>query len=185
MLSYGNFTITNWTGAFGKMKELGPDLLATTKPLTDVHPTVQQYLPREFFEYATLEKFTNVIRMGRRSKMLLCVFLLKHQEYFSGIGNYLKAQILYESKLHPNRTLGSLSTDDISILFTKCLSVIAHAYECGGLTHGTFLDPDMEKGTYPVSVYKKKGELDPNGYVIKKIKTKDGRSTYIVEEVQK
>lgn len=185
MLNYGNFTITNWADSFSKMKEIGTDLLTTTKPLIDINPSVQRFLPTEFFQLATIEMFASAIRAPRRSQMLLCVFLLKHQEYFSGVGNYLCNEILYRSRLHPNRTLGSLSGQEISTLFSLTLSTIASAYECGGLTHGTFLDPDMLKGTFPIYVYKKEGQLDPNGYLIKKIKTANGRSSYIVEELQK
>ena len=185
MLSYGNFTITNWTGAFNKMKEIGFDLLATTRPIENISPAICRLLPTEFFQPATIQIFANVIRSPRRSQMLLCVFLLKHQEYFSGIGNYLCNEVLYRARLHPNRVLGSLSNEDINLLFHTCLTTVAEAYHCGGLTHGTFLDPDMEKGTFPVFVYKREGQCDINGFMIKRIKTKNGRSSYIVEELQK
>ena len=185
MLSYGNFKVGNWNDAFSKMKELGTDLLAATTPLTDIHSTVKQYLPTEFFEIATLERFSAAIKMPRRSGMLLCVFLLKHQEIYSGCGNWLLCEVLYMSKLHPNRILGSLSDNDIQTLFFTCLNVISNGYKCGGLTHGTFLDPDMEKGHYQVLVYKREGYYDPNGYLIKRIKVATGRSCFIVEELQK
>jgi formamidopyrimidine-DNA glycosylase len=185
MLSYGNFTITIWANAFNKMKELGPDLLAATKPLNNINPIIQQSLPSEFFQQATLQDFISAIRSSRRSQMLLCVFLLKHQEYFSGIGNYLKSEILYRAHLHPNRILGSLFDHEIELLFSTCLITITQAYECGGLTHGTFLDPDMEKGTFSVYVYNREGQHDQYGFLIKKINTNDGRSSYIVEEIQK
>jgi formamidopyrimidine-DNA glycosylase len=185
MLSYGNFTIGNWNDAFLKMKEIGPDLLAATTPILDIHSTVKRYLPPIFFEVATLENYITAIRNPRRSQMLLCVFLLKHQEYFSGVGNWVKCEVLYRSRLHPNRMLGSLSDQEIQILFLNCLTVISDGYKCGGLTHGTFLDPDGMKGMYKVMIYKREGLPDPNGFLIKRIKTKDGRSSYVVEELQR
>jgi formamidopyrimidine-DNA glycosylase len=185
MLSRGNFTIGNWNDAFVKMKTLGPDLLATTTPILDINPIIKQYLPSEFFEIATLHKFATEIRIPRRSQMLICVFLLKHQEIFSGLGNYLVNEVLYWSRIHPNRKLGFLNDQDIILLFSNILTIIFQAYNCGGLTHGTFLDPDRMKGVYEVVVYKRENQLDPNGFVIKRIKTANGRSTYIVEELQK
>lgn len=182
---FGNFTITDWNGAFNKMKEIGTDLLAATHPIQNIHPIIQKLLPPEFFKIATLQDFTLAIRVPRRAQMLLHTFLLDHQEVFSGIGNYLRAEIMYRARLHPNRTLGSLSDKEIEVLFSNCLTTISQAYQYGGLTHGTFLDPDMQKGTFSVQVYKKEGQLDPNGYVIKRIKVKNDRSIYLVEEVQK
>lgn len=184
MLSYGNFAIINWADASAKMKKIGPDLLATTQPFADIHPSIQRILPSEFFQPATIQNFTSSIRAPRRSQMLLCVFLLTHQEYFSGIGNWIKSEVLYRARLHPNRVLGSLTDQEIQLLFYTCLNVISQGYQCGGLTHGTFLDPDMQKGSFPVLVYKRENQYDPHGFQIKKIATNDGRSTYVVDEVQ-
>ena len=39
-----------------------------------------------------------------------------NQKYLSGIGNYLKSEILYESKISPLRTLEFLSRQDLEIL---------------------------------------------------------------------
>jgi formamidopyrimidine-DNA glycosylase len=185
MLSYGNFNICNWNDAFTKMKELGPDLLAATTPINDIHSKVKEMLPSEFFEIATLEKFVTEIRRPRRTQMLICVFLLTHQEYFSGLGNYLVTEILYRSRIHPNRKLGSINDQEIVLLFSNCLITVQEAYICGGLTHGTFLDPDMNKGTFQVYVYKRENQYDPFGFLIKRIKVATGRSCYIVEEIQK
>ena len=184
--SFGNFTITNWEGAKQKMLEFGPDLLTTMIPFKDIHPIVQQILPREFFEQATLDRFIREVRAPRRGKMKLCVFLLK-QNYLSGIGNYLKSEILYRARLSPFRELGTLTDLQIQTLHSMILTTIVEAFQFGGLTHGNFLDPDMKKGTFPIYVYKRKGELDLNGFVIRFVGEKesaDGRGTYYVPEVQ-
>ena len=182
---FGNFRIWTWNDSFAKMKKIGTDLLATTTPILDIHPSVRQLLPSIFFEIATLQSYANALRMPRRSNMLLCVFMMDHQEYFSSIGNYLKAEIFYKARVHPNRTLGSLNDQEIVNLFYSCLNVISEAYLCGGLTHGSFLDPDGMTGTFVKLVYKREGLLDQNGFLIKRIKTKDKRSTYLVEEIQR
>lgn len=186
---FGNFTITDWKGAIEKMKEFGPDLLATSVPLTDIHPIVQRLLPIEFTTYATLPAFIASIRSSRRKHFPLCQFLMK-PEYFSGIGNYLKSEVLYRARLHPNRTLETLTDQEITNLFSICLTTILQAYQHGGLTHGTFLDPDMQKGTFPVQVYKRDGQLDSNGLQIVRIDTYDQgksskpRGSYIVPQLQ-
>lgn len=183
MISYGNFAIMNWQGAFQQMAEIGPDLLATMHPLENIDSLVKQSMPPVLEVPVTPERYLSEIRSPRRGRMELCRFLMENK-YISGIGNYLKCEVLYRARLHPNRVLGSLSDTEISTLYQVSLKTISEAYSYGGLTHGTFLDPDMQKGTFPIFVYKRKGELDPNGYVIQSIKTKDGRTTYFVPELQ-
>lgn len=185
-ISYGNFTLTTWSEACSKMKEFGPDLLATVDPFQEIHPVIQQILPPEFFQKATLEHFWRELHAHRRSQFELCKFLMK-QEYFCGIGNYLKSEILYRSRLHPCRQIGTLTDQQISVLFSVILNTIHEAYQCGGLTHGTFLDPDMQTGRFPVYIYKRAGLLDPSGYVIQYLspeQSPDKRGTYFVPEIQ-
>ena len=186
MQSQGNFTITNWQGALDKMKEIGPDLLATSAPFAEIHPAIQSILPPLFFQRVTLEMFVAGITAPRRSHMEVCRFLME-QKFFSGVGNYLKSEICYRARIHPLRKVSSLTPKEIELLYSSCLTTIAQAYQHGGLTHGTFLDPDMEKGTFPVYVYKRAGEKDPHGYTIRYIpkeQSTDGRGTYYVPELQ-
>jgi formamidopyrimidine-DNA glycosylase len=183
---FGDLTVTDWAGAVDKLTTLGPDLLATAHPFTDLHPIIQSILPQTFFQKATLELFHREIRSPRRNNMPLCRFLM-NQNYFAGIGNYLKSEILYRARINPFVFLGELSDHQISTLFPMVLRTISHAYQSGGLTHGNFLDPDMEKGTFPVYIYKREGQLDPNGYTIRfvnKSESPDGRGTYYVPELQ-
>lgn len=184
MLNYGNFTITNWSGAVSKMRTIGPDLLSTTCPFDNIPQSVLDILPPEFTQYATLDMFKQSLRATSRGHMHICKFLME-QSYFSGCGNYLRSEILYRSRLHPLRTLSSLTDIQMDTLFNVCLLTIKEAYEHGGLTHGTFLDPDMEKGTFPIYVYKREDDKDPNGYIIKRIKVENNRSVFMVDEIQK
>lgn len=186
MRSFGDFIVTNWEGAVSKIKTLGPDLLATSHPFTDIHPVIQTILPENFYQKATLELFSVAVRSPRRAQMPICRFLM-NQSYFTGIGNYLKSEILYRARINPFITLSILQNDQISTLFSTILRTISHAYQSGGLTHGTFLDPDMEKGNFPIYIYKRQGQLDPYGYTIKFVSDKespDGRGTYYVSEMQ-
>jgi len=184
MISYGNFTITNWQGAFDKMSEIGPDLLATVHPIENIDPVIQRSFPPVLLAPVTPQRYLVEIRSPRRSQIELCRFLMENK-YISGIGNYLKNEILYRAQLHPNRVLGSLSDQEINTLLQTSLQTISEAYQHGGLTHGTFLDPDMQKGTFPVYVYKRAGCLDPHGYVVQSMKTKDKRTSYFVAELQR
>lgn len=185
-LSYGNFTITNWQAVLDKMTKIGPDLLATTTPFREIHPVIRSILPPLFFEPASLELFATAIRSPRRDRIEVCRFLME-QEYFSGIGNYLKSEILYRARINPFRTLGTLTQDELVRLYGTCLTTIQQAYQAGGLTHGTFLDPDMQRGNFHVFVYKRAGQLDVHGHPVVFVSAQqspDKRSTYYVPEVQ-
>jgi formamidopyrimidine-DNA glycosylase len=182
--TFGNFTIATWQQAFTKMiTEIGADWLATRHPWTDIHPVVHGALPAIFWDQVTVERLTREINAPRRRNMAVCKFLCENK-YLSGVGNYLKSEILYRAKIHPARLLGSLNQEDIERLFGATLNTISYAYQCGGLTHGTFLDPDMEKGTFPVKVYKRQGQTDENGHVIEYSKEFDGRGTFYVSAIQ-
>ena len=181
--NFGNFSIVTWNDAFHKIKEIGPDWLAVHHPLS-ITSVMKDVLPKEFYRQVTLTEFQTIITAPSRSKMELCRFLM-NQKYLSGCGNWVKTEVLYRASLHPHRLLGSLSSMEIALLFESCLDIIDKAHQHGGLTHGTFLDPDMEKGTYPVKIYKLGNQLDEHGHMITKIKTRDGRSTYLVEEIQR
>ena len=143
------------------MKTVGPDLLQ---------------------DNISIQQYTQIIKSKTLSKKELHWFLLE-QKYLSGIGNYLKSEILYASKLAPNRTIQSLSDEDIFCLYSNSIQIIRKAYECNGLTLGTYVDPDGNIGTYDPMVYQK--EIDPLGNKV--VKTQFGgkdRTTHWVPEIQ-
>lgn len=177
----GNITWGSWTQAFNKMQELGPDLLATVCPIENINPLIP--LPDKFWEQVTLERFSFEIKKSRRQNMNICKFLM-NQAFIGGIGNYLKSEILWEARISPYRVLSLLTDEEIKILWEQTLIKIYNSYQCGGLTHGTFLNPDQQKGTFQVAIYKKKGQKDPFGFLIRYDKSIDGRGTYFVPEIQ-
>lgn len=100
---------------------------------------------------------------------------LMDQKEFSGIGNYLKSEILYESELHPQRELQTLTKKEKKKLFRKIKSVMQHSYEECGHTLDSFITPSGRRGNFVCKIYrssKAKTLLDKNGrityYSIKK-----------------
>lgn len=122
-----------------------------------------------------------VFVIQKHPRMKLCDFLLE-QKYFSGIGNYLKAEILYEAKLNPHRELATLK-EEIPILYDAIKNIIHEAYMAGGTSVYTWVDPLGRKGSFVLKVYNKK--TDPNGYkVLAETITKKSRTTYWVPQIQ-
>jgi len=180
---YGTLSITNYRDAINKMiNEYGPDFLNVRYP-QDIDPRVKSILPGEFFQIPTIDRFWSELSIPRRSRMAVCTFLLSHQEYFSGVGNWILNEACYLAGIHPNRILGSISRDEAERLFHSIVHIISKGHETGGLTHGTFLDPDKQTGQYQTMVYKK--TIDPYGNPVTKIKLNCGRTGYVVESHQR
>lgn len=142
----------------GYLANIGPDLLS---------------------EPPSLEDYKKVITDKRRARTNICSFLME-QKWFSGIGNYLKSEILYASCLHHARTLGSLSEAEIARLHACSLDLIARSYQSGGLTISDYWSPTGDRGSFLCAVYGK--SLSPDGRKVKKITTKDGRTTHYVDD---
>jgi len=128
------------------------------------------------------EEWKLKIRNNRLKNKQICDYLME-QKYYSGIGNYLKAEILYHAKIKPDRTLSTLSDQEIYTLLNSSLFIIIESYKYGGLTIKDFWSPEGEKGKYPKKVYNR--EKDENGYSVIVSTFKDKRKTYWVPEIQK
>lgn len=110
---------------------------------------------------------------------------LMNQSIFSGIGNYLKAEALYLSRISPNRKVDSLTNEEFSRLNSAVRNLIRESYESGGSTIQTYKDLYGNTGNFSsrFAVYGKK--KDPQGNKVEKVKTKDGRTTHWVPALQK
>lgn len=133
-------------------------------------------------ENISLEDFGSFFKNTKISNKEIGNFLLS-PKYISTIGNYLRSEILYRSFIKPNRSLGSLSKNEIEKLYYVCIDTIKESYKNGGLTIRSYYRPDGQTGNFRPLVYGKK--IDPNGYKIIKEKFSDGRMTHWVPEIQK
>jgi len=146
-----------------KIKTIGPDLLAGE---------------------VTPEIWTKAITNTRIKTKKVCEFLME-QNRISGIGNYLKSEILYRAGIKPDRMLCNLTKKEIGLLYKVSVDTINESYKKGGLTISDYLTPDGKKGNFNILVYGRKGKKDVNGYTILCTVFHNKRSTYWVEEIQK
>lgn len=111
--------------------------------------------------------------------------VLMDQRYISGIGNYIKAEVLYRCKISPHRTTGSLTDEEFSLLNKYTNEVIWGSFYKGGATLRSYLGLDFDKGNY-VFHFKVYGRSKcDNGYKVIREETPDGRTTHWVKEIQK
>lgn len=141
-IHYGTFAIIRREELPKKLRSLGADVLQ----------------PSEF----TWEKFHAACL--RNSKNTMPVFLMK-QTSFCGIGNYLKAEIIYVSRASIVSPLAEYSETQLRRVYDACVSI---PHEC------TF-------GKYRLKVYGKK--LDPYRNKVYSVKTADKRTTHWVPAV--
>jgi len=123
----------------------------------------------------------NYIKEIQKSKKQISVFMLD-QEKFSGVGNYLRAEILYLAKINPFRISNTLTVEEITQIYNFSIDRIDVAYKARGLSFSDYEDPYGRDGSYDPLIYDKK--ISPEGYNIKKEKTSDGRTIHWVSEIQ-
>lgn len=132
-------------------------------------------------EYDT---FYELITRKRIKHMEICKFLME-PKYTSGIGNYLKAEILFEARLHPQQQIGKLTDDIIEHLYDIIVEKIYESYKSGGLTIKTYYDPFGRLGTFQTKVYGKDTiNFFGRKYNVIKDEFSDKRTTHYVPELQ-
>lgn len=121
----------------------------------------------------------------KRNQVKTLPEVLMNQKLFCGVGNYLKSEILYQSKISPHRLINSLTDNEKELIFKNTKDIAYKSYKSGGASVRDFSDLDNEKGLYTniLKVYFKKE--DSLGNKVKKETTKDKRTTHWVPEIQK
>jgi len=116
-----------------------------------------------------------------RSNKNICTVLMD-QKKFPGIGNYIKSEVLFASKIHPDTNWGQLKETDIQNILLNAKKIMEKSYVDGGAELKDFKNP-LYNSIFELSVYGK--ENDPYGNKISKKKTKDQRRTWWSPSVQK
>lgn len=117
----------------------------------------------------------------RYPKKQICAFLMD-QQHFAGIGNYLKAEILYFARIRPNKTIAEITDQELETIRQQSLRIIVASYLRQGHTSRTYRGLDGVSGTFQVVIYNK--SHDPLGNPIVKQEFGDKRTTHWVPNVQ-
>jgi DNA-formamidopyrimidine glycosylase len=133
-------------------------------------------------EDISFDYYNTVISNKRLESKQICGFLLE-QKYFSGVGNWVRAEVLYEACISPHRTLCSLTEDEKYLVYYYSIKILREAYEVRGLTISNYIDPEGELGTYEVKVYGQ--DKDPFGNTVVREVLNDKRTIHWVPQVQK
>jgi formamidopyrimidine-DNA glycosylase len=111
------------------------------------------------------QEFCNNITKDVKTKKLLRTKLLPeimlNQQYFNGIGNYLRSTILYYANINPFQTLNFLYENDVqgyTTLLSLCKECAEYSYIYGGGQFKDWDNPFQQESTNFLNwVYYKKG----------------------------
>ena len=155
-LSFGSITITNNLDLIQKeLNKLAPDISDKNLKFPEI-----------------LERISN----PKIKNKLIEDIIIDQKLIFSGIGNYLKSEILYRAKISPLRKIKDLNKNEWKNIFTiakKLCNKMQKILETN----------NSEKYFNSMKVYQK--EKDPYGNEIKSHKTLGGRTTFYVDTIQK
>ena len=101
--------------------------------------------PCPYHEFSEFKEYINEMYNHPRKKKLRekpLNEILMDQTYFNGIGNYLRAEILYRLDVNPFQTYADLSLEKREELLTLCHDIPALAYQAGGGEFYTFKNPN-------------------------------------------
>jgi len=117
-----------------------------------IEPIFKKMGPDWITDDISLEQFENMIRNKRIGNKNICTFLLDTSKT-TGIGNYIKSEVLYLARIHPDTILSKLSEDHIKDLYDSIKEVFKMSIESGGFSMKDYLRPDGTIGGYVPMVY--------------------------------
>ena len=144
-----------------KLKSLGPDMLSS-----DVDDAT-------FF--SRFRKYPN----WEITKALM------DQTIVSGVGNYIKADSLWLSRISPKRKVESLADEELSRLNHAIKQIMRESYQQGGASIKTYRTFDGLTGEYSNRFLVYNQTHDPDGNTVIKETTADNRTTHWAPDVQK
>ena len=111
-------------------------------------------------------------------------WILMSQHIISGIGNYIKAEVLYRAKISPHHALVNIPDEKITHLFDAIKEVMEKSYQLQGNSFHTYRNFQSGGGKFYKLLRVYRQEKDPEGYDVIREKTLDGRTTHWVKEIQ-
>lgn len=138
-----------------KLKQLGPDPFG------------------EDFTGTNLKALFDSRKIG--ADVPICEVLMD-QRIFCGVGNYVRAEALWESRIDPWRPAASLSDNEWDSLTAAARDVILRSYEAQGATLHTYRTAEGAKGKFEFMVYGR--DEDAHGSPVETRRDSNGRTVH-------
>lgn len=148
--------------------------------MRDIGPA---WIPSELYpDVICKEYFVQSLQNKRLFRKNIMTFLMD-QKYSAGVGNYIRAEALYISRINPHRLINDITEIEASDLFDAIMSVMKKAFKSGGHTIKSYYTPIGETGGYTPLVYNRKNALDTNATVVKEMDSQN-RTIHWVPSLQ-
>ena len=121
------------------------------------------------------------LREKIRDEKSICS-LIMNQKYFPGIGNYIKSEALYLTKIHPEEKWKNMKSKKINPLIKNLQKVMHGSYAKGGAELKDFKNP-FNVSDFTLKIYGKKFTEKNNP--VTPILTSDQRKSWICKKNQK
>tara|TARA_B100000767_G_scaffold270498_1_gene294295 strand:+ start:2843 stop:3643 length:801 start_codon:yes stop_codon:yes gene_type:complete len=128
-----------------------------------------------------IKNHLNYLETKIKDNKSICSIIMD-QRYFPGVGNYIKSESLYASKIHPEEKWGNLNNEIIINLIRNIQSVMSNSYKSGGAELKDFKNP-FNPSKFRLHIYGKKYTEENN--LVTSIKTSDHRKTWFCPKHQK
>ena len=152
MRNFGTFQIKNQDDLDKKLKSIGPDMLS-----------------------APPNNFVEILR--KHNKKNICVALM-NQKVISGVGNYIKAESLWYSRINPNATIKDLTDNNLQLLDKAIRFVMLKSYGSLGASIKDYYTFDEQEGSATTGFVVYGRKTDYNGNKVEKLTTLDKRTTH-------
>ena len=152
------------------------------------HPFLSKLGPDILDPSLSISSLLNHMEQSRfRAKRLYALLLDQH--FIAGLGNYLRSEILFDARLHPERKLSDLTRRERATLARSTLKLSIRSSRHGGITRTVQnAKRDMRGGVAFESarfwVFDRQGELCRNCQSIIDHMTAGGRRLYTCPECQ-
>ncbi len=155
--NFGTVKICTLNNLKNKLRILGPDILSNLN---------------------NFNEFIN--RISRKRKNTKIGNALLDQKLLSGIGNYLRADILWKSKISPFRTIENLNNNELKTLYINSVKIANRSYNIQFKKLNDYSDPIIHTNLFYI-YYREK---DQYGNKVKREKM-NNRTIHWVPKIQK
>lgn len=149
----------------------------------DLKKELEKLGPEPLEKTFTFDKFKEVLKNKRgKVKQVLMV-----PEVIAGIGNIYASEILWQSKIHPEKSVVNLNEKELESIYKSVKKVLELGVKLGGESFSDYRKPDGSKGNFDSErkAYKRENQKCHRcGAKIKRIKF-GGRSSFFCPHCQK
>lgn len=129
------------------------DIAVLTPGELDTHPYLSKLGPELLDPSTTVEQVAAQFYDARFRRRQLTTLLLD-QAFLAGLGNYLRSELLFEARVHPQQRPVDCSDDDIAALAQAALTITRRSYATRGITTDPALAAELKAQGVPRRHYR-------------------------------